>query len=44
MVYNYEIIHRFSKNTKAKVLSSLVLDAFKINVGERERDQERGRW
>ena len=32
MVYNYEIMNRFSKNIQAKVLCCLVLDAFKINV------------
>lgn len=32
MIYNYEIIRNFSKNTQAKVLSEMVLDVFKIDV------------
>lgn len=36
LVYNYDLICQYDKNIQAKALCSLVLDAFKINVEERD--------
>ena len=41
LVYNYELLCQYDKNIQAKALCSLVLDAFKMNVEERE---ERSRF